>query len=514
MKCLFLSTWMVATATLLASPAMAGIELNHVLTIDIPDLNGGVQELVLEDINGDGYPEVAGADSLYAYLYSLIDQQMLMKQPLDTGWQDIKIMVGDVNRDSVADVVVAQVDNLWQLKVMLYDGASDYQFAGAEEYAAYPFAMGWNPWWDMFDVAIFDFDHDGYDELIVAYDSTWDFSYWWSYTEGTTLFYYSFPDSIRHHEPRHLWDFFELYEDAGGTQYAAHDLYHRMTDMPGVNSEISVRSLRGIVADGSTYELLEVTKPSHCDSYQLVTVINSFRLGTVINSGVGPSVVGEFRYYSACHYYDGPEPYRDELSERSLVMYELQSPGLPVQQWTDSLSGDTLTDFLYHSRFSESFFAFQNDRLDQYSLTNGQKLRSTQVEPADMRLWYSDFPGYSPLLVQVNYQTVKLYSLDVNTASPDDNQPAGLPTSFALSPPYPNPFNPNVSVTLSMPMRGDVTVEVFNVLGRRVDLLHDGQVPAGETHLTWDAARFSSGIYLIRATLGPESRTVKAVLVK
>jgi hypothetical protein len=47
-----------------------------------------------------------------------------------------------------------------------------------------------------------------------------------------------------------------------------------------------------------------------------------------------------------------------------------------------------------------------------------------------------------------------------------------------------------------------------------VAVLHDAVASPGETVLSWDASAFGSGVYLIKATLGNETRTVKAVLVK
>jgi len=104
-------------------------------------------------------------------------------------------------------------------------------------------------------------------------------------------------------------------------------------------------------------------------------------------------------------------------------------------------------------------------------------------------------------------------TIDIETGVPPGNDGA-LPATFALHQPYPNPFNPDLSLALSIPTKAHLTVEVFNLLGQRVTTLHDAPVSAGEMQLDWNASEFSSGVYLIRAQYGDRTATVKAVLLK
>lgn len=65
---------------------------------------------------------------------------------------------------------------------------------------------------------------------------------------------------------------------------------------------------------------------------------------------------------------------------------------------------------------------------------------------------------------------------------------------------YPNPFNPTTSFTLILSHDQQVLIEIFDLLGRRVALLHEGTLVGEETHaFHFDASALSSGIYLIRA---------------
>ncbi len=76
----------------------------------------------------------------------------------------------------------------------------------------------------------------------------------------------------------------------------------------------------------------------------------------------------------------------------------------------------------------------------------------------------------------------------------------GLPNSHVLSAAYPNPFNPTTQFTLAVAENQDVTLAVYDALGRQVALLHQGALDAGLTHtFTVDASSLASGAYVIRA---------------
>ena len=78
-----------------------------------------------------------------------------------------------------------------------------------------------------------------------------------------------------------------------------------------------------------------------------------------------------------------------------------------------------------------------------------------------------------------------------------ESQRSGVPTKYDLEQNYPNPFNPSTTIQYSLPYRSSVRLEVFDVLGRRVALLYDGEQGAGYQRLQWNAG-VSTGIYLYR----------------
>lgn len=92
-----------------------------------------------------------------------------------------------------------------------------------------------------------------------------------------------------------------------------------------------------------------------------------------------------------------------------------------------------------------------------------------------------------------------------------------LPDQFTLFPAYPNPFNPVTTISFSIPNgtnQADVTLAVYDILGKQVDILTRDQFHSGTHRLTWNASSFSSGIYFVQMTTREIRMTQKIILLK
>jgi hypothetical protein len=88
------------------------------------------------------------------------------------------------------------------------------------------------------------------------------------------------------------------------------------------------------------------------------------------------------------------------------------------------------------------------------------------------------------------------------------------PEQFALLAAWPNPFNDQVTFEIDLSETGFVTLELFDLLGRQVDLLDAGRQRAGKCQLIWQGAG-SSGIYFVRLIVNNRQRDlIKVVQVK
>ncbi|GAB5519458.1 MAG: hypothetical protein RhofKO_17090 [Rhodothermales bacterium] len=111
-------------------------------------------------------------------------------------------------------------------------------------------------------------------------------------------------------------------------------------------------------------------------------------------------------------------------------------------------------------------------------------------------------------LRQVDYDGTFGYSPEVEVS-------VEMAEAFRLSPVYPNPFNPEASVTLSVRERQQVTVTVHDLLGREVAHLFDGELAGQHAHLLrLDGSRWTSGLYVVRVVGERFTATQTVTLLK
>jgi hypothetical protein len=83
----------------------------------------------------------------------------------------------------------------------------------------------------------------------------------------------------------------------------------------------------------------------------------------------------------------------------------------------------------------------------------------------------------------------------------------------------PNPFNPSTVIGYHLPERCRVTLEIFDIAGRRIARLVDGVQGGGRHEVTWNGTgengdRVDSGTYLYRLTAGKETISRKMILLR
>jgi hypothetical protein len=87
-------------------------------------------------------------------------------------------------------------------------------------------------------------------------------------------------------------------------------------------------------------------------------------------------------------------------------------------------------------------------------------------------------------------------------------------TGFKLSQNYPNPFNPTTIISYQLPVSSQITLKVYDVLGREVATLVNERKAAGSYEATFDAGKLASGVYLYKLQAGEFVSTKKMLLVK
>lgn len=100
----------------------------------------------------------------------------------------------------------------------------------------------------------------------------------------------------------------------------------------------------------------------------------------------------------------------------------------------------------------------------------------------------------------------------INTGTTDIKKTDFL--SFQLSQNYPNPFNPSTIISYEIAKETKVSLEIFDILGRKVDTVVNEVQQAGIYNIKFDGSRLSSGTYIYRLTAGDFVKHRKMILIK
>ena len=141
-------------------------------------------------------------------------------------------------------------------------------------------------------------------------------------------------------------------------------------------------------------------------------------------------------------------------------------------------------------------------------------------------------PEWTPSTIMA---ALKFSSLDFGVSGPDNDYGWGLPDAylalnyvesgieeksslknreFILSQPYPNPFNPIITIKFTVQRESMVTVDIFDITGRRISRIVDNMFIPGKYQTIWNGENHASGVYFIKATASESIDIKKAVLVK
>ena len=139
---------------------------------------------------------------------------------------------------------------------------------------------------------------------------------------------------------------------------------------------------------------------------------------------------------------------------------------------------------------------------------------SASFETADRGLGVAVPPDMydPPSLVALTAGDVGLYLFD--TPSIVANEDGATAGAFALAAPFPNPVRDAATLRFSLPDAADVTLAVFDVLGRRIATLADGPHVSGAHEVSFDVTGLPSGVYLAHLTAGAHRATRRLVVVR
>ena len=141
--------------------------------------------------------------------------------------------------------------------------------------------------------------------------------------------------------------------------------------------------------------------------------------------------------------------------------------------------------------------------LDIEDISNPVEVAYFDTDPISNRISFeygvwSSYPYFKSGIVVISSMEQGLFVLQPTTLSlTATEQDVQVPEAFALRGNYPNPFNPSTRILLDLPESAEVTIDVIDLLGRKVFTLNAGTVEAGTNKTVMlDTGRLASGTYL------------------
>ncbi len=174
--------------------------------------------------------------------------------------------------------------------------------------------------------------------------------------------------------------------------------------------------------------------------------------------------------------------------------------------WVTATETDNL-GFIISRSESENGQYQQIASYNSSDLLKGQGTTSQQTEYAYTDFSINQIPGktYFYRLEDVDI-TGKRNKLEVKQIT--------LPEDYALAQNYPNPFNPTTTIQFNLKVPGKTSLEVYDILGRKVATLLNQEMKAGAHVVNWNARNYASGVYFYRLQSGNFAQVKKMMLVK
>jgi hypothetical protein len=182
----------------------------------------------------------------------------------------------------------------------------------------------------------------------------------------------------------------------------------------------------------------------------------------------------------------------------------------PNSVFAVDLDGDGDNDLSVANSYGVSVLMNNGDVTFQTAVNYGAGYRPNSVFAVDL-----DGNGDNDLaVVNENSDNVSIL-INLSSATGVDNSPeTSLPESFSISQNYPNPFNASTTIGYSLTEPSDVTIDIYDILGRKVETLVQREQSAGSHQVVWNAKDQPSGMYFYRIEAGDYTEARKMLLLK
>lgn len=140
-----------------------------------------------------------------------------------------------------------------------------------------------------------------------------------------------------------------------------------------------------------------------------------------------------------------------------------------------------------------------------------------------MRWWFGHLPRFKGVYegvlnnwwyYAVDYETAVTLAQQTNWVSIPGEPRHPIPLRPVLEQNFPNPFNPVTTIRFYLPKSEKVTLNIYDLLGRKVRTIINGKMTAGEHSVDFNARNFASGLYFYRLKTANSTLTKKMLIIK
>lgn len=196
--------------------------------------------------------------------------------------------------------------------------------------------------------------------------------------------------------------------------------------------------------------------------------------------------------------------------------------------------------FLVGSAFAQTGyqvpFASKDNTIELELVNSTQKATSNiSVKAVDIPGWIKmENNQHSLTKISANNQNSVSFEFDVDITAPVNQEEkiifeisdgiekwtkeiilsVQIPNKLALMNNYPNPFNPVTTIGFTLPDKGEIVLDIYNMLGQKVQRLIKSTKEAGYFSVDWNASSFASGIYVYRLSFTDSKGNQKIIQKK
>lgn len=304
--------------------------------------------------------------------------------------------------------------------------------------------------------------------------------------------HYGFPWRIGGNDTPMQFDDYDPSEDMLLSTDSRSEIFYNDPDYPAPPEDIEfIEPILNYGPDGVNYK--DANTGEVFDAAEQDTAISSFTghrssLGLVFDSD--SALIGDYTGDGFVMAFTGG-------NDRAFLLQHMNDPGEDLLHLELTASGDTFT--MQSTRIAQGFLNPIDSEIIQNKIYVLEFSNSWLNNPSpwddvrETQIWEITFPQNS------------------TNSEQDDVE---IANKFELGQNYPNPFNPSTMISYKLPVSSEVSLKVFDMVGREVQELINGYQTAGSHQVEFNAENLPSGMYIYRLQTGSVELTRKMMLVK